>query len=162
MPTVLSRTYILIALALALLGGCAQGSPAPSPPEIRYGEDVCSQCSMIISDPRFAAGVAYEVSPGRYASVAFDDIGDMLAYSAAHHEQVVVAYYVHDYTSEEWLDADQAFYAVGQFIATPMGTGIAAHASRAAAEQMAAQSGGEVMTWDELAQGNMAMDHAHP
>ncbi len=82
-----------------ILGGCAQGSPEITPPEIHYGEDVCVECDMIISDIRFAAGYAYEIEAGRYQSLAFDDIGDMLAHADKHPEHDVVAWYVHDFNS---------------------------------------------------------------
>ena len=49
-------------IAVAVLGACAQGQATIAPPEIRYGEDVCAACKMIISDPSFAA--AYTVPAG--------------------------------------------------------------------------------------------------
>ncbi|HXF61573.1 MAG TPA: nitrous oxide reductase accessory protein NosL [Caldilineaceae bacterium] len=158
---------MLVLLALTLLAGCARGSAAPAPPEIRYGEDQCAHCTMIISDPRFAAGIAYEIEPGRYESLAFDDIGDMLAEAGSHPERVVVDYYVHDYTSEEWLDATEAHFVVSPAIPSPMGSGIAAHASAEAAAAHAAELQGRVLTWDELQNGGAALapsghtDHQH-
>ena len=141
----------LIALCLVmLLSGCAQGAKEATPPEIRYGEDVCDQCGMIISDIRFAAGYAYEVAPGRYTSIAVDDIGDMLFHSAAHPDQTIVAWYVHDFETEAWLDATHAHYVVSQNLHTPMGQGTAAHGTLAAAEAMAAELHGEVFDWDTL------------
>jgi copper chaperone NosL len=133
-----------------LLAGCARGSAEPAPPEIRYGEDICQECQMIISDPRFAAGYAYEIGPGRYQSLAFDDIGDMLAHAARHPEHAVVAWYVHDYHSQEWLDATQAIYVRSSALHTPMGHGLAAFADPAAAQALAAERGGTVLTWEEL------------
>ncbi len=54
------KLKVLLFLALALLAaGCAQGTAEIKPPEIRYGEDVCVECKMIISDPRFAAAYTY-------------------------------------------------------------------------------------------------------
>ncbi|OUC08222.1 hypothetical protein RY27_10265, partial [Litorilinea aerophila] len=87
---------LLLFLALSgILSGCARVSAEPAPPEIRYGEDICQECKMIISDPRFAAGYAYEPVPGRYQSLSFDDIGDMLAYAARHPAHVIVDWHVH-------------------------------------------------------------------
>lgn len=146
--------FVLL-LALLLLAACAQGSAEAAPPEIRFGEDLCAHCNMIISDPRFAAGYARELSPGRYESLAFDDIGDMLAMAAANPNHSVVAWYVHDYTSEEWIDATTATYVVSQEISTPMGFGIVAYAEADAATSMAAEVGGEVLTWQELQSHDM-------
>lgn len=148
---------LVLLLALLLMAGCAQGSAEVAPPEIRYGEDLCAHCNMIISDPRFAAGYAHELSPGRYESLAFDDIGDMLAMAEANPDHAIVAWYVHDYTSEEWIDATTAHYVVSEQISTPMGFGMVAHADEQAAVAQAAETQGEVLTWEEL----QALDTAH-
>lgn len=149
-----NKRYLLLgALLLLLLAwGCAEGSSNIAPPAIRYGEDLCAECNMVISDPRFAAGYVYEVSEGRYRSLAFDDIGDLLVHMAKHPEHTIIAWYVHDYQSEEWLDATTAYYVVGEQIRTPMNHGIAAHATEAAATAMAVSLAGEVMDWAILLQ----------
>ena len=76
-----TKTPLILLILLLLLAACAQGTTELKPPEIRYGEDVCADCNMIISDPRFATAYAYEVGPGRYQSALFDDLGDMLIYA---------------------------------------------------------------------------------
>ena len=148
------KRYLLLGalLLLTLAWGCAEGSTTIAPPEIRYGEDLCTECNMVISDPRFAAAYVYEVGEGRYRSLAFDDIGDLLVHMAKHPEHTTVAWYVHDYQSAEWLDATTAYYVVGEQIRTPMNHGIAAHATEANAIAMAANLAGEVMDWAALLQ----------
>jgi copper chaperone NosL len=154
--------FILLSIVLTLVG-CAQGQAEASPPEIRYGEDMCLECNMIISDARFACGYAHEIAPGRYESLAFDDIGDMLNYVDKHPEHTIVAWYVHDYTTETWLDATAAHFVHSNELHSPMGYGIAAHATAEAAQEMAAAMHGQVLTWAELmAQhevGSMSHDH---
>ncbi|MCC6167408.1 MAG: nitrous oxide reductase accessory protein NosL [Caldilineaceae bacterium] len=153
-----SISYLTVLfLAVLLPAACAQGSAEITPPEIRYGEDLCAHCNMIISEPRFAAGYAHELAPGRYESLAFDDIGDMLEAAKAHPDHTVVAWYVHDYAGEDWIDATTAYYVVSKAIITPMGFGIAAHSSQEAAAAQAAEVQGEVLTWEEL----QAHDTAH-
>ena len=153
LPKTIPRLLLLWSVVLAFggmaLAGCARGRTEIAPPDIRYGEDVCAACNMIISDPHFAAGYAVELKPGRYDSLAFDDIGDMLSHQAAT-EQPIVAWYVHDYATEGWLDATAAHYVVSPEIATPMGHGVAAFASAQAATELAADAGGRVLTWSEL------------
>ena len=146
------QTIRVVALALfsLLLAACGTRVDPNTPPEIVYGEDVCDQCNMIISDERFAAAAAVEEAPGDYAYRRFDDIGDMLAYRQAHPELSFVSLWVHDYNTLEWLDADQAYYVVSPEIHSPMGHGIAAFADRATAEAFAAEKAGQVLTWDEL------------
>lgn len=141
--------FLIIALTL-FLAACAQGQSEAQPPEIRYGETICAQCNMIISDQRFAAGYAYEISSGRYESIAFDDIGEMLKSAAAHPDRIVASWFVHDYDSKEWMDATQAHFMVSDNLTTPMGDGIAAFADRAAAEGLAAEFTGEVLDWQTL------------
>lgn len=155
------RRSLLLFMGIALcLAACTRGETTAKPPVIRYGEDLCTECNMIISEPRYAAGYAHEISAGHYESLAFDDIGDLLAHIAKHPEYKIVAWYVHEYESEEWLDATTAFYVVSAQIASPMGHGISAHGTRAAAEQVQQTKGGVVYEWSELvAQATMTARH---
>jgi copper chaperone NosL len=146
----LTMKWLWLLLALLLLPGCAQGTAEISPPDIRYGEDVCAECNMIISDPRYAAAYAHEISAGRYEQLAFDDIGDMLVHAAKHPEHKVVGWYVHDYKSEEWLEAPSAHFVVSSEIVTPMGHGFAASATEEDAQALALETAGEVLTWEML------------
>lgn len=141
--------FLLLMLVL-LVGACAEGQTAVEPPVIRYGEDRCAECGMIISDIRFAAGYLHEVGTGRYVSVIFDDIGDMLHHADNNPTHRIEAWYVHDYADETWLDATTALYVVSQEIHTPMGHGIAAHGDREAAAALAAATNGEVVDWAGL------------
>jgi copper chaperone NosL len=147
--------FLLLALAL-LVAGCAQGTAEIKPPEIRYGEDVCAECKMIISDPRFAAAYSYQVSPGRYENALFDDIGDMLVHAVKHPEHQVVAWWVHDYDSKEWLDGQKAAYVFSNNLRTPMAQGTAAFASLEAAQRLAAELQGEVFDWNGLLERSQA------
>lgn len=157
-------SVVLLLMLVWWVGACAEGQTVVEPPAIRYGEDRCSHCGMIISDVRFAAGYLYEVGEGRYKSVIFDDIGDMVHYAAEQDGQAIQAWYVHDYASEEWLDALRAYYVVSAEIPSPMGYGIAAFDARTTAEALAAEKNGEVLDWQGL-QAHVAskeqMSHRH-
>ncbi len=144
------RLLGLIFLLGFILSACARGDTEIRPAEIHYGQDACAECNMIISDPRFAASYAREISEGRYATVAFDDIGDMLMHAQKHPEHKIVGWYVHDYQSKEWLDATQAFYVFAEGIRSPMGHGLAAHTTRETAQQMADALNGSVLDWVAL------------
>ncbi len=158
-PLVVSLTVLLF-----FLSACAQGQAEALPPENRYGETICVQCNMIISDERFATGYAHEIEPERYESIAFDDIGDMLEHAAAHPQHTVVEWYVHDFYSKEWLDATQAHYMFSDNLTTPMAQGTAAFAELAAAETMATEMDGVIMDWEGLRErfgaGELVV-HAH-
>ena len=146
----MKKLPLLLLLLTAVLAACAQGATELAPPVIHYGEDVCAECNMIISDERFASAIGYEVQPGRYETASFDDIGDMLDYTDKHPDQLPVAWYVHDYESKEWTDATAASYVVTDKVATPMASGILAFASRDRADVMAYSLGLEVMDWETL------------
>jgi copper chaperone NosL len=138
------------AISVMLFAGCQQGSATPAPPEIRYGQDVCADCNMIISDPRFASGYAYEIDKGRFKSLAFDDMGDLVSNLKSNPDRKVAGYWAHDFESEEWIDATTAWYVVSSQIKSPMGHGVAAYATREAAQVKANALGAEVLDWNRM------------
>jgi copper chaperone NosL len=148
---VIDRVVRLVGVVVTGLGLAACGrAPDPlAPPEIRYGEDVCAECNMIISERRFAAGMVIEQG-GRSEALAFDDVGDLLAYEGKQPGLVVLRRYVHDYDTEEWLPAEQATFVQSSAIRSPMGHGLAAFAARDRAAAFAKELGGKVLTWDVL------------
>jgi copper chaperone NosL len=143
---------ILAAMVLLLLGalltGCSNQAEASGPPEISYGRDICIECNMIISEPRFAA--AYRLDDGDIKS--FDGIGELVKHAQLNDEfDRVVFAWVHDFNSEDWILASDAIYVAGPEIVTPMGHGIVAFTTDSDARQFAADVGGHVMSWDEVA-----------
>ena len=151
---------VTLMVAIFVFAACGRGEGKIQPAEIHYGEDLCAECGMIISDPKFASSISKEIGAGRYQTVAFDDIGDMLAYLDKHPEEKVVGWFVHDYETEEWIDATTAFFVVSEEVKSPMNHGIAAHAQKSAAEAMAQKSDGQLFTWQEV-QLHATQDHAH-
>lgn len=148
----MTRTRLALA-AVAVLAGVAVlvgacGGGGDKPPEIAYGRDTCAECHMIISEPRFAA--AYRTPDGTERK--FDDIGDMVAFGVRQNQLADAKAWVHDFESEEWLDAREATYVVGDagVIDTPMGRGVLAFSERSAAEAFASGKAAKVVTWDEL------------
>jgi copper chaperone NosL len=142
------RYYVLsLVLILGLLAGC-QLSADSGPPEIRYGEDVCDMCNMIINEPRFATAYASESGDTR----RFDDTGEMFLY-ARNNGETVRAYWVHDYLSETWIEADAATYVHNPQLMTPMGWGIAAFSNAEDAEAYAEENGGELLTFEAFHEG---------
>jgi len=143
---------VLGGVFLILVTACGGATITPdTPPVILYGEDVCAQCNMIISDERFAAGLVIEQAPGVFEQRIFDDIGDLLMYEKAHAgELTIAAYYVHDYTSKEWIDGQNAYYIHSKELLTPMGSGLAAVAQQLEAEALAQAWNGTVFTFAEL------------
>lgn len=146
-------------VAGALLAACQGGGDPLAPPDIAYGEDVCDQCGMIISDERFAAAAIVETAPGQTEARRFDDIGDMLAYREANPEVDVRRWWVHDHDSLAWIDAQEATYVQSEAIGSPMGFGLAAFADAAAAEAKLAEWGGETLDFEALSGVAHSDDH---
>jgi copper chaperone NosL len=134
-------------LLLLLLGSvaCRSAAAAGNPPDVRYGEDVCDHCGMIINEPRFAASYV----TGERETRRFDDIGNMMAHYAQYKENVA-AFWVHDYESEEWLRAEEAHFVLSSGIRTPMGHGVVAFDDAARAQQLAAVHDGRVLDFEQL------------
>ena len=142
----IKRYLVLIAaIVMVVLAGCSSGPDLEEPPDIRYGEDVCDRCVMIINEAKYAA--AYVTPEGEVRR--FDDIGGMAAHIDEIPEDIAVLW-VHDYDTEEWLKADKAYYAGNEDLATPMGFGIIAFADGERAEEWAVEQSGTVFTYSEL------------
>lgn len=151
----------LFLIALVILTACGGEPATPEPAKIRFGETICAECGMIISQPKYASSFAYEESEGRFKSLPFDDIGDMLAYMRKHSDLIPVGVWVHDYASEEWIDAESAFYVHSSAIKSPMGHGIVAFADKAAAEKFAVETAGQMLDWDHLRIEMAMAEHQH-
>jgi copper chaperone NosL len=135
-----------------LVGAFACASGPPAPPTVHWGSDECSHCHMILSEPRFAA-VARHAGGGE---ARFDDLGCLARWwRAAAQEGWRV--WVRDAEGDAWIDADAAWFVQVPGRSTPMGSGLTAHASRAAAEAVIdAASGAALRRWPELQGGTPA------
>ncbi len=141
---------VIVIVALLSLGACIQGEAIAKPPEIHFGEDLCAACGMVISDPRFASALAWEVEPGRYESLAFDDVGDMVAFIKENGDKTMTHFWVGDYESGEWLDATTASYVLSPQIQSPMMHGVAAFATEDAAQAYSPTVEGKVLDWNHM------------
>ena len=140
----MGRLAMLGLVISLLLAGC-QGRPSARPPMIRYGEEPCAQCRMLIGDARYAAALVTEAGEVQ----KFDDIGCLARYQAQHPEPPK-AVWVHAYRTDEWLVADQAVFVHSAELATPMGSGLVALAAEKDAAQLGREMRGEVVRFEEL------------
>jgi copper chaperone NosL len=138
---------------LLLLAACGGGADvANEPPEIIFGQDVCSECNMIINEANFAS--AYWTADGE--ARRFDDVGEMLKFMHENPEERASTW-VHDANSAEWLRAEEAWIVMHAGLATPMGTGVAAVANEEDARALAFdQPDAMVMPFEEFMNGLMA------
>ncbi len=151
------RFAFVTSMAIALTAGCQQKPAAVTPPSIQYGQTPCEGCGMIVSDQRYAAAIVLEMPDGERRPAAFDDIGCMLDYEREHHDGKVLARFVKDVTSGQWVEAEKATFARGKSIASPMASGIAATATPQAAEKFASDKNATVVpTFAQLNQAASA------
>lgn len=141
---------LVLVLSMLLLAGCSQSVQAA--PQIEYDRDVCDQCGMIISEPRFAA--TYRTTEGE--DKKFDEIGGMLVMAdlLGHFESA--DFWANDYNSEEPIPVNEAFFVRGGEVTSPMDFRIVAFDTQEAAHAFSASRGGTQHTWTELTQ--MARD----
>ena len=143
--SLISQTCAMTLVGLTILMACQTSLSLEDPPHIYYGEDVCDQCGMIITEERYAA--AYVTKDGTIRR--FDDIGGMVLYDQEHSEEVL-AYWVHDFISEEWVNAKNATYVINKETTTPMSYGIIAFKNAQNAASEALQQKGVVMNFVNL------------
>jgi copper chaperone NosL len=148
---------VVLFLAALLAASCGSEPDFDQPPEIRYGEDTCERCLMIINEARYAA--AYVTRDGQERR--FDDIGGMIDHHKEMAEDVAV-FWVHDYDTEDWLKAESAHFVMNADQYTPMGYGIVAFGDSGRAETWADEQGGMVMSFtDLLAREGESPEHDH-
>lgn len=128
-------------LSLLLFAGCSAAGPT-GPPEIRYGEEECSRCRMIVGEPRFAAAARLDQEVR-----IFDDLGELFETPLQAGEQA----WVHDAESGAWIDARAATYVRFSDLKSPMGYGLLAFADQARARVRAASQGGTVLSFQQAA-----------
>lgn len=123
----------------------ATGCNSDGPPSLRYGQESCTHCRMIVNDDRFAA--AFVAKSGEPAK--FDDVGCLVEYMAAN-PGATGNVWVRGYQSGQWHDARTAYFAYGPKLHTPMASGLAAVASQGEADALATEWGGKTLRFDEL------------
>ena len=138
---------IRAALATAvflLVAGCAKPD-YPGPPEIRFGQDTCHACGMIIHDERYAAAIVTTDPDGIVEKHVFDDIGEMLQFIPPANSKTLHRY-VRDASTKQWIDAGKATLVKLPDLTTPMGSGIAAYADPQSANTAIRAHSGSIFT----------------
>lgn len=146
------RFIILASMGALAAGGAVAGfallpseAPRSGPPRLRYGEERCAYCGMVIDDGRFAA--AWRDRNGREEH--FDDIGCMVNAGRQRDPGDPTERFVHDFHDESWLSATDATYVRSSTVKTPMAYGIVAFSSADAAARFAERPGA-TLDWAAL------------
>jgi copper chaperone NosL len=141
----INNSIIFLLIPFIILVACQAQNDLSQPPEIFYGEDVCEECGMIISDPRYAASYYTMDGDARH----FDDIGGMAVHHAEHQEEIK-QFWVHDFDTEEWIKADQGYFVMSDEVHSPMNYGIIAFSDETSAQEFALANNGMVMSFDAV------------
>jgi copper chaperone NosL len=127
--------------------GCAPKKPEP----IALGKDQCSQCRMILSDPRFGCQL---ITP-KGKVFKFDDVNCMVNY--ADREDACrgsgCRLYIVDFTDKRhFLPVEEAVFFFHPRLRSPMGSGIGAFPARESLEETHAAmgEGGGMLRWNEV------------
>lgn len=139
-----SAYLIPITLLISVIAiNCNTGEEAL--PRIRYGEESCDRCRMIISEKRFAS--AYRTDDDILRK--FDDVGCAVLHRVEQNEQVK-QFWVYDYGETAWLDKTEAFFVSSRELLTPMGYGIIAVKTKIQAQSLAEDNNGQIVEFDQL------------
>jgi len=136
--------WLLVALLLALAGGCTVG-----PTDIQYGKDTCASCRMQITDPRFGS----ELVTRHGKAYTFDAVECLVGFTlrgtvpAAETHSV----WVSDFANPGHLiDARTARYLKTDAVRSPMGLNVLAFAGEAEREAARGRYQGEAISWEQL------------
>ncbi|MEM4408749.1 MAG: nitrous oxide reductase accessory protein NosL [Candidatus Caldarchaeum sp.] len=133
--------YVAFVFLILIAASCGKERGEVKPVTVYYGEDICDLCKMIISEEEFSAQAVLEGG----GAAKFDDIGCAMHYLKVKPQVKVVAIFVRDYGTKEWIRGEGAYYVVTNKVKTPMGHGIVAFRERATAERLAGEKEGRVI-----------------
>jgi len=128
----------IITLALIVSIGCAAATLGPA--AVRLNEDACAHCRMTLVSIRTAAQI---VASGE-EPLMFDELGCLRDYLAAHSLGANARIYVADHRTGAWVEASSAVFT-RTTLATPMSSGLIAHADAASRDADAGTHNGEAV-----------------
>jgi len=124
------RTSLLALLVIVgAVAACAQATDGP--PEIIVDHSACAHCSMLISEPAYAA--AYRIHG---TDKTFDDIGCMLAALDTETDRAAAQLWFRDVRDGAWIAPDAATFVRSTSLRTPMAGGIVATVHAAEVERL--------------------------
>ena len=127
-----------------LLGWCIL---AKSQGDIKFDQDRCDFCGMIISD-RLHAAKAVDLEGRVYK---FDAIEGLINFLKTREESNFQKLFVADYANGgELTEAQSAYYLKSKNIPSPMGAFLTGFSEERQALQTQREKGGEVYNWEEI------------
>lgn len=118
---------------------------------------MCEYCRMIIGDFHYTAEIIEKRKVHK-----FDDIGCMLAYAQVNnlsHEKA--SFWVADFDTTIWIEAEEANFVIYPEIHTPMGYGIIAFKDPIKAKEFAGTTRGRVLQFESVSKINWKSRYEH-
>ncbi|MFA3784004.1 nitrous oxide reductase accessory protein NosL [Melioribacteraceae bacterium 4301-Me] len=134
------KKYILLILFFVSIG--CSNKPEP----VSYGSDSCSNCKMLITDPKFGS----EIVTTKGKIFKFDSI-ECMAYFSTKLGDAAASFWVTDFSQpEDLMEAKNSFFLKSDKIKSPMGMNLAAFANKKELQTAAAEFNGSQLTWKEV------------
>lgn len=157
--TITGLNWLLAVVAAVLLTACSDETKQTinTDPVAFHSGDECHVCGMLIVEWPGPKGQSINTQTGE--TVKFCSTVDMFSWLLQPENKTLQAkIYVHDMAQTAWdkpedehlVDAREAWYVMGSGLLGSMGPAIPSFADRAAADKLAAESGGRVLTFDEI------------
>jgi hypothetical protein len=109
--------------------------------------DICFRCKSPVADKHYAAELVTKDGFVR----KFDDMGCMLEHAKTKiGKKNIVAYYVMDFPTQQWVKAEEAQFVKSDKFQTPQNGGILAFKDKAKAEALAAQYQAQPIKLEDL------------
>ena len=151
--------WLLVMAASLLLTACSDESKQAvnTDPVAFHSGDECHVCGMLVTEWPGPKGQSINTQNGE--TNKFCSTVDMFSWLLQPENKTLQAkIYVHDMAQTAWdkpedehlVDAREAWYVMGSDLQGAMGPSIPSFADRAAADKLAAESGGRVLAFNEI------------
>ncbi|APD07776.1 hypothetical protein UJ101_02276 [Flavobacteriaceae bacterium UJ101] len=129
-----------------LIISCVILSCNKKPRDIEYGSDECYYCSMKIVEKKFGAQMVTEKG-----KIQMYDSAECLIKDVLNHPDKKYSFLkATNYLTDEWIDAEHAYFLISKNIPSPMGANLSAYDSKKEVEDMQKKNEGEVFNWSEI------------
>ena len=132
----------VVIMILLFMSSCNSG-----PQTIDYGNDGCHFCKMTVVDKIHGA----ELVTDKGKVYKFDATECMLNYLDENKELPIASLLTNYYEQPtEFIKTQEATFLISKSLPSPMGANLTAFKTKESAEEVLAEKGGELYTWDAL------------
>ncbi|SPE77445.1 nitrous oxide reductase accessory protein NosL [Flavobacterium columnare] len=137
------RYKILLCLNFVFFLSCGSDKPKP----IKLNVDSCEFCKMIISSPQFSN----EIITNKGRCYKFDDLSCLFQY-LNETDIKIKKIYVSDYSNNNMISAETAFFIKHEDFKSPMNGNIACFSNLKKSKKYQEKCHTVILNWNELAQ----------